>query len=792
MKIKKITTIKNYKSFLDFSWNKFCKNADGKEQSLQEFSIVFGDNGTGKTTICDVLKSVSGKQDFPSNSPKMVEIGISDTGGNQICKYENDVWTCQIDEKAILFFDIDFVNANIHTHGLRSSDRRLGAHTQKSGKLIVDLDKNANELKQKVAKNQEELDTLKDSHSDILGERFTDKDQELFETCKDINGGTRQETLTNIQEESGNLKAGIEALKKLDKKHSEISYLSSLKQIAFLNPLSTKTTYTELFTRQIKEKAQDESDAKIKAHFEKHRQFIEHSIKQIPVDYKDEDCPLCMQPLVNASKVIEYYRNAFNQEYEKEKEKFLKDVSFAKNELETLKSRLDSLPQEVTSVFDKLEEIKANFQIQDIYELEEKTTLTRIFSDVSMGAIDELLVALESLKTIDRKQIVVAEIYDEVVTLYREKEKVVTSFNNFITEKNEEIKDFKDKYSDRNKITEEIQQKTLKRTELTDKFDFLKSKKIELIKKQKEAEKEIKGKSQELKTAEKELKTYLANTIPQNIITQMVDIIEKFNLTFKLEHIKSSTKTKDYAFSFKVEDHKGNERKLEDGLSEGERHIISLAFFFAINENLENKDKTVLVFDDPITSLDSANLKILAEIIHKKTQEFGQVVVFTHHPLFFKYLAKCTNPNPCKFGVLKNADEFGGSFMFVDPGFDLASEVQECQKEINQKALNGILKLEEITLKYGQLLRLAVEKFIKNDLLMWNKEKNFGDLIESLKQSKNKMDKISDEDLETVMNIYKYCNYSNFLHADKETSSSVSELEIHINKFAQILNKIAI
>ena len=105
-----------------------------------------------------------------------------------------------------------------------------------------------------------------------------------------------------------------------------------------------------------------------------------------------------MQPLVNASKVIEYYRNAFNQEYEKEKEKFLKDVSSAKNELETLKSRLDSLPQEVTSVFDKLEEIKANFQIQDIYELEEKTTLTRIFSDVSMGAIDELLVALESLK----------------------------------------------------------------------------------------------------------------------------------------------------------------------------------------------------------------------------------------------------------------------------------------------------------------------------------------------------------------------------------------------------------
>lgn len=552
---------------------------------MQKFSIVFGDNGTGKTTICDVLKSVSGKQDFPSNSPKMVEIETSDTGGNQICKYENNIWTCQIDEKELLFFDIDFVNANVHTHGFRSSDRRLGAHTQKSGKLIVDLDKNANELKQKIAKNQEELTILKEFHSDVLEKQYTKKDQELFETYKDIDKGTRQETLTDIQEESGKLKAEIEALKKLNKKHSEISDLSSLKEIAFLNPLSTKTTYTELFTRQIKEKAQEESDAKIKAHFEKHRQFIEHSMEQIPVDYKDENCPLCMQPLANASGVIEYYRNVFDQEYEKEKEKLLKDVGYIKNELETLKSRLDSLPREVTSVFDKLEEIKANFEIQGIYKLEEKTTLTRTFSDVSMKAIEELLVALESLKTIDRKQIVVVETYDEIVSLYREKEKAVTSVNDLITEKNKEVKSFKEKYSDRSKITEEIRQKTLKHTELTDKFDFLESEKIDLIKKQKEVEKEIRCKSSELKTAEKELETYLSNTIPQNIITQMVDIIEKFDLTFKLEHIKSSTRTKDYAFSFKVKDHKGNERELEDGLSEGERHIISLAFFFAINEN---------------------------------------------------------------------------------------------------------------------------------------------------------------------------------------------------------------
>jgi len=228
---------------------------------------------------------------------------------------------------------------------------------------------------------------------------------------------------------------------------------------------------------------------------------------------------------------------------------------------------------------------------------------------------------------------------------------------------------------------------------------------------------------------------------------------------------------------------------MKDGLSEGERQLISLAFFFAINEKLQNKDKTVLIFDDPITSLDSPNLKILAELIHKRTQEFSQVIVFTHHPLFFKYLAKCENPNPYKFGVLKNAEPFGGSFLFFDPGFDLTAEVQKCNQEISQNAQNGNLKPEEIALKYGQLLRLAVEKFIKNDLLMWDKEKRFDEVTESLKQGKNKMAKLSDGDLEVVTNMYKYCNYSNLLHADKETPSALSELMTHIDKFVKILDK---
>ena len=43
-----------------------------------------------------------------------------------------------------------------------------------------------------------------------------------------------------------------------------------------------------------------------------------------------------------------------------------------------------------------------------------------------------------------------------------------------------------------------------------------------------------------------------------------------------------------------LKDNKGNERELKGGLSEGERQLISLAFFFAINENLQDKQNKIL------------------------------------------------------------------------------------------------------------------------------------------------------------------------------------------------------
>lgn len=790
MKICKIKSIKEYKSFADFEWQKFCKNKDGQEVILQNFTALFGENGSGKSSTCDILKSVSQNQDFQITPPTLAELEINDGNNNQTYKYENGSWSSQVDKNSFLFFDVDFINANVHTNGIRSHNLQQGAHTQKAGKLIIDLDEKANELKVAIQEKKDELEKLQNASADILAKQFSEKDKKFFQTYKDADDQANQKKITETQEELKKLEEDLAALQKLNAKYAEINRLSAVEQVAFSNSISTKEVLTELFSRQIKEKAQDQADEAIKTHFTKHRRFIESTKSEIPENYVHENCPLCMQPLANATKVIEYYRAAFDQTYETEKRKFLTDIEMAKSELQTIKVNITSLPAKVAGIFDALEKVKTDFAVQDIYKLEEKMEQTGKFAAISTKEIDDLLTALESLKRIEREQVDAAKLYDAVVAVVQEVEKSVKSVSDLITKKNKLISEFRSKYSDQSKITGEITEKTQKKAGLNELTDFLKNDKIAQFKNQNEVLEKQKELSEALKKANEDLKTYLATTIPESVIAKMIEILGKFNLSFTLEHINGNTQTREYSFSFKIKDRKGNERDMKKGLSEGERQLISLAFFFAVNENLQNKNTKVLVFDDPITSLDAPNLKILAELIHQKTQEFSQVLVFTHHPLFHKYLARCENPNPAKFGVLKNDEQFGGSFMFYDPGFDLIAELQQCNQEINQNAQNGSLKPEGIALKYGQLLRLAIERFIKHNLLMWDKERNFIDIVQNLEQGKSKIGKLSDEDLKTITTIYKYCDYSNFLHADKENPSALSELTQHIDKFVQILNKV--
>ena len=269
MQIYKIKTVKGYKSFVDFKWQKYCKYSDRQESVLQKFTIVFGENGAGKSALCDVLKSVSKNQDFQNTPPTLAEIEFKDGHNKLTHKYENDNWTNHVNKNAFLFFDVDFINANVHTHGEISSNLQQGAHTQNAGKLIIELDARANNFNEAIEAKKDEREALRNSCADVLGQKFTEKDKEFFETYKNTDDATKQEKLSKAQEELKKLEGNLATLQNLNNKYAEMNRLSAINQVDISNSLPTKSTISDLFNRQIKGEGARRSGRKDQKSFRK-------------------------------------------------------------------------------------------------------------------------------------------------------------------------------------------------------------------------------------------------------------------------------------------------------------------------------------------------------------------------------------------------------------------------------------------------------------------------------------------------------------------------------------------
>jgi len=73
---------------------------------------------------------------------------------------------------------------------------------------------------------------------------------------------------------------------------------------------------------------------------------------------------------------------------------------------------------------------------------------------------------------------------------------------------------------------------------------------------------------------------------------------------------------------------------------------------------------------------------------------------------------------------------------------------------------------------------------------MWNKEGDFGSqIVGNLKSSRSRISQLNETDLDTLTNIYNYCNQSNLLHVDKENPSALTELINNIDRFSKIIDK---
>jgi len=177
MKILKINTIKKYKSFEDFSWHRFCNT----EEFNSETNIFYGENGSGKSSICNIFKSASQNKSFSRYQPEDVKFQTD----NSTFHYVNDVWDNTIQKNSMLFFDREFVDSNIQLG--RNRGTQQGEQEQESGKLIIEFDSEAikqRALKDDLAEVKEakniKLNEYQNNNKEILTFNLSDDERSLF------------------------------------------------------------------------------------------------------------------------------------------------------------------------------------------------------------------------------------------------------------------------------------------------------------------------------------------------------------------------------------------------------------------------------------------------------------------------------------------------------------------------------------------------------------------------------------------------------------------------------------
>jgi ABC-type lipoprotein export system ATPase subunit len=320
---------------------------------------------------------------------------------------------------------------------------------------------------------------------------------------------------------------------------------------------------------------------------------------------------------------------------------------------------------------------------------------------------------------------------------------------------------------------------------------FLNQNKLEKQSKKEEIEADLKtaetialAEKRRHKEAREKYESYVSEEAFSKLLEKIELYFKNFNFNFSLEldMERKTGSTKEFPFAFRVLDPEGNERDFKEGLSEGELQVLSLCFFFAFLDIQNEKDTKILVFDDPITSLDNSNLSCLVDLISKERSAFSQALIFTHHKTFFKFLkGKFKKSKSAKFNILRNKKEFGGSFICKSKSEKFLGKLEDFESHL-QSIPPGSIDIDLKIVEYGQYLRYEAERFIKNKLLHWNAN-DFPAAIEGVKG--NKM--ISDECLDDIKSVYTFCNWTTS-HIDVGDDHGLNQLKGNIAKFLDAIN----
>ena len=609
--IKKIIRIKNVGKFEDFF-------AQGNV-SLNKVNIFYGENSMGKTTLTAIIRSllkndsnlILERKTYGKNEDPYVEILYAEDQKKQIYKFQDKKWNKNL--KDVEIFDTFFINENVYTGLEISSEHQKGLHQFALGEEGVTLAEEIKKIKENLQIEREKLNNLKETIKLIVGEYFTTEEFVVLEEDGDINKKIRAK-----EEEI-----------KIANARKEITEKQLLKEISPLNLSIDMEILKDLLQMSIK-KISTKLLKKVEKHKEKLNRILEKKAEpwlQQGLFYvqniQDGRCPFCQQGLKGAESLIQAYEQYFDEEYKKFKQnlsEFLESInSFS------IEGALNNKRNIVLQNDTLIEFWKGYLSSLKIFKVDLDRLVNNIrvkYSKIAQLLKDKSNNILEPIDTED---------VDAFITFIQEFNSDIETYNSQVRKWNTEINILKEKQLDFYELDKELKELEIKQKRFSSDISEICNKYSEISKNIEHDKKLVEEKRGQHDTEVSQKIEKYGEKINQHL--------EKFGVPFRIKDTKSVYRGKSrepyLEYSIAINKYEIDlKQQVKCSMGEGDKNALAFAFFLAKVSLDKQIDDKIVIFDDPVSSLDRNRRRRTVEYIRELASKAKQIIVLTHNDSF--------------------------------------------------------------------------------------------------------------------------------------------------------------
>lgn len=591
-------------------------DARGAAFQLSESTLIYADNGRGKSTLASILRSSATGDNAileervtvdASHDPAVV---LQFDAGHEV-RYEQNAWSEKRPE--IIVYDTEFVETNVHSGTEVTPEHRRNLLNFALGDSAV----KARAAEEHASLEQQQATTSIRGLTAQIQIHASTLTVAVFRALKPVeDADTRRKVIED------RLSAATRA---------ETILRQPLPQVV-PEPVLDIAGVFDVLNRTLKD-IHLEAEAAVEAHVN----AVGHAgvadwISQGQQFDDQERCPYCGQE-THGLNLIRMYQSHFNQAYRE------------------LRSAIEEVTNDVLRLTDPklLDQVsehrkQANERVSAWLPYVDLSLLTDERDELATTSLNNLrelllsLLARKSLAPTDEIGLESDEI--EAERLWSQFLQVVSEGNELVAAHRTRISDFQEslKGEEPDKIQAELDQLNLAQVRHS-------SDVVHLIEELRLGETKLKDAEQAKKAARSALSSLMTTTLTK-YRTDINSHLKNLGAHFAIDEIKmnyfGSTPRTDYGITLRGIPIKltGGRPSFATALSEGDKRTMAFAFFAASTLADNQLDKKIVVVDDPVSSLDRSRREYTTEVLVRISKRCGQLMVLAHDAVFLRDLRK--------------------------------------------------------------------------------------------------------------------------------------------------------